>query len=374
MIDYENCPIYEREAREIATKLPETKCQVLNLACSSASARVYATIFRGLQNNTSISEIDVSECELGKAGLDTLIRVLPTLPQLQILKMAYTEILNDRIPNLATALSKCKQLAACNFDGSFRSYPLRATATLLNTWFPIHTIKTLILANCELSGQDCDILARMIQQSSSLTSLDISSNQLCDENLCICVRALAVNKCITSIDLGYNYLDTECATALRNVLEKGSVLKNIAVDWCDMSGSVAVEILKGLTVNTSVEKINMGNNLMSDENLPHLVEVVAKNKTLRNLNIEGQFSDEGISIVLLPALQTNKTLYHIYVSGSKYIVEQINAIADRNRLYDMLLPLSTVLSRDYSSTGLVEPRLSNYIAQFLHVQDAEQTQ
>ena len=76
-------------------------------------------------------------------------------------------------------------------------------------------------------GQDVRALAAALEKNSTLTSIDLSYNNIGDEGVASMAAALEKNSTLTSIDLRANDIGVEGAASLAAALEKNSTLTSL---------------------------------------------------------------------------------------------------------------------------------------------------
>ena len=152
-------------------------------------------------------------------------------------------------------------------------------------------------------------LAPALAANGSLTSLNLSSNQLCGldysgsgtyttEGITAVADALRVNGSLTVTNLMRNELDAESAKMLSEVaMQKGISLCGIHRDQttADFSGQglkppdaiLLASDLSQAGVTGSLTKMSLAENKLKEEGTKAICEALEQNKTLKELDISG---------------------------------------------------------------------------------------
>jgi Leucine-rich repeat (LRR) protein len=153
---------------------------------------------------------------------------------------------------------------------------------------------------------DNEILQRLRNNDSTLTSLSLISDQISDEGAKALAEVIEKNTTLTSLNLGWNEINAEGAKALVEVIVK----------------------------NTSLRALYLGHNQISDEGAKTITEVLAKNRTLTELCLYGNpISDAGAQAIV-QALEKNTSLSSLGLGDyqiSADVKKRIEGLIERNK-------------------------------------------
>ena len=172
-------------------------------------------------------------------------------------------------------------------------------------------VESLDLSHKELRIASAIVIASLIGGNGSLTSLDLSNNQLCGVNeygnetynadgITAIADALRVNGSLTKMSLAWNTLGVEGTKAICDALEQNKTLKELDLSGFNMGGAAgAKHVAKMLGVNGSLTSLDLSDN------------------QLCGLNIWGQgtYTSEGITAIA-DALRVNSALTSLNLSSN----------------------------------------------------------
>ncbi|PHJ20927.1 leucine rich repeat protein, partial [Cystoisospora suis] len=126
--------------------------------------------------------------------------------------------------------------------------------------------------------------------NSSILSLDLSRAGLTEEDGPCIALLLKTNKVLSQLDLEGNHFGLNSAKAFRKALEVNDTLRSLNVESCSFTcrgdeQSGIVELSRGLKVNKGLRSLNLRNNQIDDEGGDALLDALAWNRTLIQLDV-----------------------------------------------------------------------------------------
>ncbi|CAF1063913.1 unnamed protein product, partial [Didymodactylos carnosus] len=181
-------------------------------------------------------------------------------------------------------------------------------------------------------------------------------NQITDRGGKALAEALKVNSTLTQLDLGSNQI-SDRGEALAEVLKVNSTLTKLNLysnQITDRGGKALAEALK---VNSTLTQLYLGFNQISDRGGEALAEALKVNNTLTQLDLErNQISDRG-SEVLATALKLNNTLAQLNLSWNQISERGGEALADALKIFRV----TNVKERQIQFYTRFGDRLDNFI-------------
>ena len=108
-------------------------------------------------------------------------------------------------------------------------------------------------------------LAKALEVNKSITTIDLSYNQIGDLGASSLAKALEVNNSVTAIDLSRNQIGNPGAASLAKALEVNKNLLTIDL-YCNHIGESGISLLgKALEVNKTITEISLGDNRIGAE-------------------------------------------------------------------------------------------------------------
>jgi Ran GTPase-activating protein (RanGAP) involved in mRNA processing and transport len=155
-------------------------------------------------------------------------------------------------------------------------------------------------------------IADFIKTNATLEHLDISGNNIDDNDLKAVLEALKANAVLKCIKI--SGIKDESAIAIANILKTNTALKKINLEFSAISAFGAIAIADVLKNNTTVEELNVSNNKIGEGGTIAIAEVLEANKTLKSLVLKSNnIGVKGLERIS-EALRINKTLTKLDVS------------------------------------------------------------
>lgn len=161
-----------------------------------------------------------------------------------------------------------------------------------------------------------EIVAEVLKFNETLTSIDLSNNEIEEDRAKLIAEALKVNETLTSIDLSDNEIGEEGAKLIAEVLKENETL--VSIDLSDNAiGEASVKtIVEALKINKTITNLNFAYNPIGKEGAKLIAEALKVNKTLTSINCSNNgIGEEGANLIL-EALKVNKTLTSIDFSAN----------------------------------------------------------
>jgi hypothetical protein len=117
-----------------------------------------------------------------------------------------------------------------------------------------------------------------IKESGPLEELDLSTNNIDTYGIKIVIEAIKLSNTLKKLTLCLNKIGSEGAKLLAEALkEKSMILEELDICGHNIGNIGALHIAKALRVNTSIERLNLSNNHISDDGAEILKETFMEN-------------------------------------------------------------------------------------------------
>ena len=176
--------------------------------------------------------------------------------------------------------------------------------------------KTLELKQCKITEVEMSILEQFISEKiSTLEYVDLSDNESSPWGVyCAIIKHCIVNSLILCGDHGIE----DYVNEIKEGLQMNTIL--ISLTLCNVTNNGAITIAEAIQMNTTLQKLNISNNSISDDGAAAISDGLKNNNSLQELNISrNEITNEGAQYIA-EAIQVNTTLEKINVS--------CNAISD----------------------------------------------
>jgi len=210
------------------------------------------------------------------------------------------------------------------------------------------TLTSLDLGYKQIEDEEVQVLANALENNTNLTILDLGNNEIGSEGAQAIANTLHNNKTLISIDLSNNQIGDEGVQALASALENNTTLTILNL-WDNLIGPAGAQALaNALHNNTTLIILHLGINQIGDEGVQALASAIENNVALTSLNLRhNQIGDEGVQ-ALANALHNNPTLISLDLGDSLELeglsaLDTINAITERNK--NIIPEISQVITR-----------------------------
>ena len=156
---------------------------------------------------------------------------------------------------------------------------------LARTFGKFLTLQHVVVFGRNLGYVECDVIAKMLTENTTVTYLDLSANKLdseCADKIC---EVLAHNNTLTDLDLSANKLDSECADKICEVLAHNNTLTYLYLSGNELDSECADKICEVLAHNNTLTHLYLSGNELDSECADKICEGLAHNNTLTYLNL-----------------------------------------------------------------------------------------
>ena len=291
-------------AEHFAVGLAESRSvRALDVRANSIGSTGAVSILRSLEYNTSLEELDLSEnSQLAKGdseavgcALERMLNVNRTLKVLNLRKCGLDTAVATSIFKSLEYNTSLEELDLSQ-NSQLPKNDSEAVGCAIERMLNVNrTLKVLNLSKCELDSAVPTSIFKSLQHNTSLEELHLSENNLLansDNEAVVCAieRMLNVNRTLKVLNLRKCGLDTAVATSIFKSLEY-----NISLEELDLSQNsqlpkndseaVGCAIERMLNVNGTLKVLNLGVHEVTDPVLKHVLTGLTKNMSLKNLNI-----------------------------------------------------------------------------------------
>jgi len=328
------------------------------------------SIFRSLEHNTSLVELDLSgNCQLAKVDSEAvgcaIERMLNVNRTLQELNLSGCNVADAVVEHIVTGLTKNTSLrrlrmGSTKLSGScavslfqqMTSHPtLSITVGEVNVLGvgrvkidqgsllcvlcdTIHDncveffralinsgLKVLILNVQDLTDKTADHFAVALAESQPVQALKLEHRNISSVGAVSVFRSLEHNTTLEELDLSESWQlaggdSGAVGCAIERMLKVNRTLKVLKLSHCKIDTTVATHVASGLTHNTSLVELIIGVDVFSRNNITsegcvHVFKALRNNISLKNLEITGFDLEMEGSVALAEMLLCNKSLIEL---------------------------------------------------------------
>ncbi|XP_059818068.1 NACHT, LRR and PYD domains-containing protein 3-like isoform X2 [Hypanus sabinus] len=277
-----------------------------------------------LSTNTSLMELDMSENELGDAGVKIVSAALRNPEcKIQKLRLDGVGLTDSGAEDLTSALSTNPSLMELQLTGNKLgdSGVKLVSAALRN---PECKIQTLCLRDVGLTDSGAEDLVSALSINPSLMELDLSNNELGDTGVKLVsaalrnpeckiqklvlnyvgltdsgaedlASALSTNPSLTQLDLSGNNLGDSGVKLMSVALRKPECkIQKLGLKHIGLTDSGAEDLVSALSTNPSLTELNWGLNWLTDRSFPALRRLILNLPSLKWIGLgSNRFSRTG---------------------------------------------------------------------------------
>eukprot|EP01033_Poteriospumella_lacustris_P008109 gene8109-5837_t len=170
---------------------------------------------------------------------------------------------------------------------------------------------------------DATSLAKIFDQTETLTSVILSGNLIDDDLLRMLMTGLIKNNTITHLDLSHNKITNHGARLLSKLLGENSVLTTLNLSDNMIHAEGGRYLARGMRENDGLLQLNLRLNRLGDEGCSLLLEGLRDNTSLTDLNLASNAMGPQAAQVLLSILRDPE--HHITtldISGNELTADQ----------------------------------------------------
>ncbi|XP_065918394.1 NACHT, LRR and PYD domains-containing protein 12-like isoform X2 [Dysidea avara] len=338
-------------ADDIATVLSHnTKLQKLGLAGNSLQTEGAIKISRGLQNTSTLIVLHISNNNIGVEAADDIATVLSHNTKLQELHLAgnnlQTEgaikisrglqntstltvlyISNNNIgveaaDDIATVLSHNTKLQTIELGNNLLAAGgIKISRGLQNT----STLTVLYISNNNIGVEAADDIATVLSHNTKLQTIELGNNLLAAGGIKI-FKSLQFTSTLTSFGISDNNIGVEAADDIATVLSHNTKLQQLYLAGNNLQTEGAIKISRGLQNTSTLTELNISNNSIGVEGADDIATVLSHNTKLQKLGLAGNSLQTEGAIKISRGLQNTSTLTDLYISNNNINIEARNDI------------------------------------------------
>ena len=184
--------------------------------------------------------------------------------------------------------------------------------------------KTLELKHCKITDVGMSVLEQFISEKlSTLEYVDLSDNESSPWGVyCAIIRYCSVSSLTLCGDHGIEDYINE----IKEGLQMNTIL--ISLTLCNVTNNGAITIAEAIQVNTTLQKLNISNNSISDDGAAAIIYSLQFNNSLQELKMSrNKITSEGVKKIS-EVIQVNTTLKHLDLSINKIVDDGADFISD----------------------------------------------
>ncbi|KAJ3125897.1 hypothetical protein HK098_008148, partial [Nowakowskiella sp. JEL0407] len=204
---------------------------------------------------TNVTRLDLRDRNIGVEGAKNIARLLKVKPDLMELNLGGNSIGDDGVKAISEVLKE--------------------NSTLID----------LNLRNNNITAKGAAFIGEALRVNKSITVLSMKGNNLGADGAAAIAEALKSNKFLTELNLRACQLGPLGLKALAEALKDNDILKDLNLRTNTIGDGVK-SIVEVLPLNSSLQKLNLGDNQITYEETKSLCEGLKANRSLKEVNLE----------------------------------------------------------------------------------------
>ncbi|KAL5506233.1 hypothetical protein EMCRGX_G007832 [Ephydatia muelleri] len=216
-----------------------------------------------LKENNTLKKLDLYGCELQPEGLEQVMKGVQANTKLEKLSLSRNIIDNKRASCLSMMLKgnttlKELDLRECGLEPEGLEEVMKGVE--VNT-----KLETLYLSGNIIDNKRASCLGMMLKGNTTLKRLDLRECGLEPEGLEEVMKGVEVNTKLEKLSLSGNIIDNKRASCLGMMLKENTTLKRLDLMECGLEPEGLEEVMKGVEVNTKLETLGLSKNIIDNK-------------------------------------------------------------------------------------------------------------
>ena len=348
VLDISSIKLSDKEATPISDCLTVNNIlQELNLSNNKITSEGATKIAEAMNVNTVLQKLDLSNNWIDVEGLICLLQIANSNSALRFLSITHNNVAQSEFLQIEQSVqqmfphlhqSLCEVHASWNEIASIsEGIKLRSVIGIFyslrtDTREDVWSIDTI-----SDSMYRAKFLSNCLKEDYRLQELDLCNNNI---DVLMIVNAVQINTTLVKLDISCNSLSDEGVAAISECLKVNNILRELNISKNEITSEGAMTIAEALQLNTTLVKLNISQNMLSDKGALSIIDCLKINCILQELNIaQNGITSNGI-MGIVEAIQINTTLMKLDISCNKLLDEGTAAISDSIKMNNVLLELN----------------------------------
>ena len=309
----------------------------LKLKLNSISSIGVGSIFRSLQHNASLEQLDLSgnsqlaegDSEAVGCAIERMLNVNRTL---KVLNLSGCRLDTAVGTSIFQSLQHNTSLEELYLSGNSQLVEgdSKVVGDAIERMMNVNkTLKLLNLSGCRLDTAVANHIVAGLVKNDYLIQLNIERNcYITSEGWVHVFKALCNNTPLKKLDINVNNVRMEGSVALVEMLSLNKSLTELSLQDCLIPEAGLGEIARGLLKNTSLKKLDITHNKLGIGGSVALAEMLSCNKSLTELNLRWCDIPEAGLREIPKGLLKNTSLKKLDISRNKLGMEGSVALAE----------------------------------------------
>ena len=248
-------------------------------------------------------------------------------------------------------ISKCLQI-----NKNFQLLKLKnITKENFKSIFEVKTLQKLDLSNNNLSNEEAAIISDGLKSNNSLQELYVSCNQITSEGAKKIGEAIQVNITLQKLDINANIISDDGVAAISDALKSNNSLQDLYMAHNHITCEGAKTIAEAIKVNTTLQVLDISINSVSNDGAAAISGGFKGNNSLQKLNMSrNEITSEGAERIS-EAIQVNTSLQILLINNNSISDDGAaaisNVIKSNNSLQELCMKNNQITSEGAKQIG-----------------------
>ena len=266
--------------------LHNTKLQELDISCNDFQSEGAINIFKSMKNVINMSKLNIQSINVNHTAAYAIANFLFHNVNLKQLNLSYNDMKPVGMEEILKAMANSLKLEKIILSGNFLTVKItRIIGAILSC---NHQLKEMKLSNSNLEMAGIVTICKHMNNISNLTQLDFSYVGITDES----------------------------AESLASVLFQNIKLESLILHCSNMQAKDAVKVFKAMKFTSTLRKLNIAQNMVTDQAAYDLATVLSHNVQLEELNLSSNNLQANGAIKIFKSLKKSSNLLTFNISNN----------------------------------------------------------
>ena len=264
--------------------------------------------------NSKLQDVDISENNLQATGTVKIMKALQEIHMLKVLNLNGNNITDEAAGDIAAAISSNTELQEFYVnENQLKTLGVTIIAKGLQN---ISTLKKLHIASIKISDEAVDGIAAAVSCNIHLQEFDIGKNYLQPSGVTKIIKNLQKISTLTKLYINNNKITYEIADDIADVILCNSYLQELDISVNNLQVLGIIKIAKALHNISTLIKLYINDNQITYEAAGDIADVFLCNSHLQELDIHSTNLQVHGAIVILKSLQKISSLTTLYINDN----------------------------------------------------------
>ena len=325
--------------------------QELNLSNNQITSEGATRIADAMNVNTVLQKLDLSNNWFDVKGLIYLLQTVNTNSALQFLSITHNNVVQSEFLQIKQSVKQMfyhLHQSLCEVHASWNEI------VSANEGVKLKSVIVVFYSNEMLSNDDAredvwsfdtisdskyraKFLSNCLKEDNRLQELELCNHNI---NVVMLANAVQINTTLLKLNISCNTLSDEGIAAISECLKVNNILKELNISKNEISSEGAMTIAEALQLNTALVKLDISRNMLSDKGALSITACLKINCILQELNMSQNKITSNGAMRIAEAIRLNATLMKLDISCNKLLDEGAAAISDSLKINDVILELN----------------------------------